>query len=90
MLHCLLGKNRSHAQYIFFNDVSMQKMRKSGSVKAWFQTHIEGLHGNMRHFVVDSLHNGSQAVLWPETEENRIEVNACAMDIKQKTSGSLQ
>lgn len=30
------------------------------------QTHIEGLHGNMRYFVIDSLHDGSQAVLWSE------------------------
>lgn len=41
-------------------------------MKTWYQTHIEGLHGNMRHFVVDSLHYGSQAVLWSEREENSL------------------
>lgn len=39
------------------------------------EAHIEGLHGNMRHFVVDSLHYGSQAVLWSVTKQKNKEMN---------------
>lgn len=53
----------------FLDGGSVQDVCKFGGMKAQQLTHIEGLHGNMRHFVVDSLHNGSQAVLWSETEE---------------------
>lgn len=44
----------------------IQNVWKFAGLKAWSEAHIEGLHGNVRHFVVDSLHNGSQAVLWSE------------------------
>lgn len=35
------------------------------------QTYIEGLQGNMRHFVIDSLHDGSKAFFCSETERQK-------------------